>query len=81
MSNKIYLVIKCLGSYDDYGEEVVFATHNVDKAKNWVIRYNDIIKNNKPRIKSKYKEGKCCFWYLDIVWEYPEAVIREVEIR
>ena len=81
MSKKIYLVVKCLGSYDDYHEEVVFATQDEDKANNWVARYNDIIKNNKPRIESKYKEKKYCFWYWDIVGEYPKAVVRKVEVR
>ena len=81
--SKIYLAIEISGSYEDYREDVVFATEVESTADDWANRYNKLVLDNTDRIRSfEIKNLKPVpFLYWLIKWDEPSAKVIEIDIR
>jgi hypothetical protein len=91
--NKIYIVKYSLGTYDDYREEIIFATIKKTIATKYVTRFNKVLKqleeDNKrfekvesyglSWIKDKYAKNFYRRW--STVREINKAFWEESEIR
>jgi len=90
--NVIYIVKYSCGSYDDYMENIIFATHNKSTATKYVTRYNTILKKWKEYyrqfeekiysinwIKEEFMETKYDRW--SNLSELNGCFWEEVEIR
>tara|TARA_R110000803_G_scaffold210269_1_gene281642 strand:+ start:46 stop:312 length:267 start_codon:yes stop_codon:yes gene_type:complete len=80
----LYLVVVATGSYDDYFENIKFATEDEEKALLWVNKFNRILEENKDRLnnycftKDQEKEP---FWYDFVHYQEPNALIRKTELK
>ena len=63
-ASKIYIVMYSEGSYDDYRENIVFATENKNTASKYVRKFNRILKKWKKHY-SQYETTKCGFRWID----------------
>ena len=80
----LYLVVVATGSYDDYFENIKFATEDEEKALLWVSKFNKIIEENKDRINNycfTLEQEKEPFWYDFIQYYEPNALIRKTELK
>ena len=80
----LYLVVVATGSYDDYFENIKFATEDEEKALLWVGKFNKIIEENKDRINNycfTLGQEKEPFWYDFIQYYEPIALIRKTELK
>lgn len=92
MNNKIILVKYCGGDYEDYYTSVVFATANKKTAKNYVTKFNRILKKWKDYysqfeqdengfgwLKSEYAKSHFNRWYS--LRNIDKCYYEEIEIR
>jgi hypothetical protein len=80
----VYIVGVNYGRYEDYTEEIIFATKDKDKAEKWRDRFNKIIHDNADRTYIKYEESGFTikpFGYDKIHGEEYTAYIEEVGLR
>jgi hypothetical protein len=91
---KIYVVKYGSGFYEDYRENIIFATKDEVKANNYIRRYNTIL----DKLKTYYKKysNDNCFSYSSIrkefegtkisyryhaIYELDKCFYEEVELR
>ena len=87
----IYLITLCTGRYDDYFEQVLWATSDKDKATKYINRFNLIVEKNTLRIMEKIekagKEGVYSenyiesFWESYLIYDYPKMKINETKLK
>lgn len=88
----MYLCLYSTGQYDDYQENNIFVTPNVETAEKWVSKVNRVF----PIIRERYqkineemdKKGRLAYYYThfynDMQHEanaFNSAVYREIEFR
>ena len=83
---EVYVVLVGIGDYEDYFEDIQFATFSKEKAKNWVEKYNRLIDLQRTRIEDKDYENnpdydKPPFLYDLISYHYPRAMMHKTKIR
>lgn len=61
--NKIYIIKYSTGSYDDYSENIIFATTKKSKATKYCMKFNRILKKWK-KYYSQYEEDKYGFNWI-----------------
>jgi len=57
MKNKTYLCSYSTGEYEDYREYNIFITKDIEKAKTWVIKINNLAKKGKNHLEEMRRKG------------------------
>lgn len=92
MKNKVYIASVISSSRFKKDEVVKFGTLDKEKADKWVMKFNNIVNNNRERIKEfmqydEYNEfdgitpEKYLLWAEFIYYYKPIAKITEIELK
>jgi hypothetical protein len=79
---KLYIVGYIYGTHEAFQSVNVFTTFDIDKARAWKRRFDNIISNNEDRlINYGHKGGDHLWWNLIVFYGSVEAFVEEIKAR
>ena len=79
MKKIMYTANIASGEYDDYRENTIFCSENLEQVIKWVDKFNRIISDNRDRIMKS--DNYDFFGYSFIKYQDPSAFKGEIPIR